>query len=54
MLQWFVTEQVEEESNATEIIGKLKLAGDNGGGLFMIDKDLAARVFVPPPDLVLP
>lgn len=54
MLQWFVTEQVEEESNAGEIIGKLKLAGNNGGGLFMIDKDLAARMFVPPPDLVLP
>jgi ferritin len=54
MLQWFVTEQVEEESNATEIVGKLKLAGNNGGGLFMIDKDLAARVFAPPPDLTLP
>lgn len=54
MLQWFVTEQVEEEANATEIIGKLKLAGNNGGGLFMIDKDLAARMFVPPPDLTLP
>jgi ferritin len=53
-LQWFVTEQVEEESNATDIIGKLKLAGDNGGGLFMIDKDLATRMFVPPPDLTLP
>ena len=54
MLQWFVTEQVEEESNATDIIGKLKLAGNNGGGLFMIDKDLTARMFVPPPDLTLP
>ena len=54
MLQWFVTEQVEEESNATEIVGKLKLTGNNGGGLFLIDKDLAARMFVPPPDLTLP
>jgi ferritin len=54
MLQWFVTEQVEEEANASEIIGKLKLAGNNGGGLFMIDKDLGTRMFAPPPDLVLP
>ena len=51
LLNWFVDEQVEEESNATEIIAKLKLAGGKGEGLFMIDKDLAARVFVPPPDL---
>ncbi len=46
-LQWFVTEQVEEEENASDIIAKLKLAGDQGGGLFMIDKELSARVFVP-------
>lgn len=46
-LQWFVTEQVEEEENATDIIAKLKLAGD-GGGLFMVDKELSARVFTPP------
>ncbi|NQT25443.1 ferritin [candidate division KSB1 bacterium] len=46
-LQWFVTEQVEEESNANENIDKLKLIKDNPGGLFMMDKDLAARVFTP-------
>ena len=51
LLQWFVNEQVEEESNATDIVGKLKLAGNEGGALFMIDKDLGTRVFVPPPDL---
>ena len=48
MLQWFVTEQVEEEANPTEILGQLKLAGKDGNGLLMIDKDLATRVFVPP------
>ncbi len=48
-LQWFVSEQVEEEQNASDIIAKLKLAGDQGGGLFMIDKELAGRVFTPPP-----
>jgi len=53
MLQWFVTEQVEEEANASEIIANLKLAGNNTGGIFMIDKDLATRVFAPPPDLII-
>jgi len=48
-LQWFVSEQVEEEENASDIIAKLKLAGEDGGGLFMIDKELGARVFTPPP-----
>ena len=44
-LQWFVTEQIEEEANDNEIIDKLKLAGQDGNGLFMIDKELGARVF---------
>ncbi len=48
LLQWYVTEQVEEEATFNEIIDKLKLVGDNGYGIFMIDKDLAARVFVDP------
>lgn len=47
-LQWFVNEQVEEEQNASQIIDQLKLAGPSGGGMFMIDRELAARVFVPP------
>jgi len=47
-LQWFVNEQVEEEENATGIIDQLKLAGDVGSGLFMIDRELATRVFAPP------
>lgn len=46
MLQWFVTEQIEEEANDNEIIDQLKLAGKEGGALFMIDKELATRVFV--------
>jgi ferritin len=48
-LQWFVTEQIEEEENDRDIIGKLRLIGDNGQGLLMLDTELAARVFVPPP-----
>lgn len=47
-LQWFVTEQVEEESSVTEIINKLKLMKDAPGGLFMLDKELSQRQFVPP------
>lgn len=47
-LQWFIAEQVEEEASADEIIQKLKLTGGEGNGLFMIDQELATRVFVPP------
>jgi ferritin len=42
-LQWFVTEQVEEEEHAGDIVAKLNMAGDKGGVLFMIDKWLGAR-----------
>jgi ferritin len=47
-LQWFVNEQVEEEASAAEVLGKVKLAQDAPGAMFMIDKELAARVFTPP------
>ncbi|MBT3279772.1 MAG: ferritin [Phycisphaerales bacterium] len=47
-LQWFVSEQVEEEANADAIIQKLTLMGDAPGGLFLIDNELATRVFTPP------
>jgi ferritin len=47
-LQWFVTEQIEEEGNDNDIIAKLKLTGDKGNGLFMIDKELGNRVYNPP------
>lgn len=47
-LQWYVTEQVEEEASPTEIIQKLKFVGEDGRGLLMIDKDLATRVFTVP------
>lgn len=47
MLQWFVTEQVEEEKTATDIIDRLKLAGDGGAGLLLIDQEMAARGLTP-------
>ena len=42
-LQWFITEQVEEESNAQDILGKMKLVGDNGVAIFMLDAELGQR-----------
>lgn len=47
-LQWFVTEQVEEEASADAVIQRLKLTKDNASGLFMIDAQLAQRVFTMP------
>jgi len=42
-LQWFVSEQVEEEASANDVVQQLKLLGDNTAGLFMLDRDMAAR-----------
>lgn len=47
-LQWFVAEQVEEEASADDIVQKLKLIGNDGGGLFMMDQEMGTRVFTPP------
>ena len=47
-LQWFVTEQIEEEENASDLVAKLKLVGDKADALFMLDKELATRLFTPP------
>jgi ferritin len=43
LLQWFVNEQVEEEATLGGIIAKLRLVGDDGYGLLMIDNELGAR-----------
>ena len=48
-LNWFVEEQVEEESTMETIVNKLKLIGGEGHGLLMLDNELAQRVFTPPP-----
>ena len=47
-LQWFIGEQVEEEATADDMVKKLRLVQGAPGGLYEIDKELAARVFVPP------
>lgn len=49
-LQWYVTEQIEEEENDNDMINKLKLIGKSTDGLFMLDKDLAARMVTIPTD----
>jgi ferritin len=47
-LQWFVDEQVEEEDSASAVLDRLKLIGDSGNGLFMMDRELGQRVYTPP------
>jgi len=47
-LQWFVTEQIEEEASAGEIVDKLKLIKNDSSGLFLLDSELAKRVFTMP------
>lgn len=46
MLQWFVDEQIEEEASTQEVVNKLKLVGDDGKGIFMLDRELAQRQFI--------
>ena len=47
-LDWYVKEQVEEESNVGGVLATLKLIKDDAKALLMLDKDLAARTFVAP------
>jgi ferritin len=42
MLQWFVSEQMEEEANARAVLGRIRLAGSTGVGLLMVDQELAS------------
>jgi len=48
-LQWFVEEQVEEESNVRNVIDELNLIGGGGSGMFMLNRELGQRVFTPSP-----
>ena len=47
-LQWFVAEQVEEESTVGEVLEKLKMIGDASAGMFHMDMEMGKRVFTPP------
>ena len=46
-LQWFITEQIEEEASVGHIIAKLKRVKDDGRGLMMVDQELEKRTFAP-------
>ncbi|MFQ5689486.1 MAG: ferritin [Gemmatimonadota bacterium] len=43
LLQWFITEQVEEEKSAGDLVDRLELAGDSGSALLVLDEKLGAR-----------
>ena len=47
-LQWYVQEQVEEESNVSTVLGQLKLIKDSPQALFIMDKEMSLRTFTPP------
>ncbi|ABW19626.1 ferritin [Alkaliphilus oremlandii] len=47
-LNWFVNEQVEEEATFSNLIAKLKRIANNPSGIYMLDNELAQRVFTPP------
>jgi ferritin len=46
-LSWFLTEQVEEISIVSTVVDKLKLIGDNGHGILMLNDELGARALEP-------
>ncbi len=50
-LDWFVSEQIEEEESAQELIDKFTLVGDNGMGIYMLDQELAQRTYNTPSPL---
>jgi len=47
-LDWFVKEQGEEETNASDLISKMELFGSDPKSLYMLNQELAARVYAPP------
>jgi ferritin len=48
-LQWFLTEQVEEEKTGREIVGKLRMVGDDPASILDIDRELGSRTGVTEP-----
>ena len=47
-LDWFVKEQMEEEENADKMVAKYKLFGDDPKSLYLLDQELAARIYSAP------
>ena len=50
-LNWFISEQVEEEESAQQLIDKFTMIGTDGTGLYMLDQELAGRVYNTPSPL---
>lgn len=50
-LDWFISEQVEEEETAKSLIDRLKLIGNDGLALYMLDQELATRTYTEPAPL---
>jgi ferritin len=48
MLQWFINEQVEEEATAEQVLMELKMIEGNSSAMFLMNRELGARVFTPP------
>ena len=48
MLQWFISEQVEEEASVGEVLERMKMIGDDSAGMFAMDLELGKRVFTLP------
>ena len=46
-LQWFVTEQIEEEASASQLVTKIKMVCDNPSALYLFDQELSQRVLGP-------
>ena len=51
LLDWFVTEQVEEQAVSSNIHARLKLIGGDPTGLLALDRELGARTYAVPPPL---
>jgi ferritin len=49
MLQWFIAEQVEEEDNTSSIASKIRMVQEAPGGIYLLDQELAQRVYAEPP-----
>lgn len=48
-LQWFVNEQVEEEATVGDVVSRLRLVGQDGRGVLLVDQELQQRPAPPPP-----
>lgn len=46
-LQWYISEQVEEEANATQLVDKLAIVGDTPTALYLLDQELLVRKYTP-------